>query len=127
MSRLTWFEIHAAEPARAMRFYAGLLGWSFDSFGDDYWLIRTGDPAKPGIDGGLMPRRGPAPAEGQPVNAYTCVVSVDDVDVAVAMIPGLGGTIAVPKFAVPSVGWLAYARDTEGNLFGLMTMDERAA
>ena len=54
-------------------------------------------------------------------------MSVDDVDVAVAMIPGLGGTIAAPKFAVPSVGWLAYARDTEGNLFGLMTMDERAA
>jgi predicted enzyme related to lactoylglutathione lyase len=127
MSRLTWFEIHAAEPARAMRFYAGLLGWSFDSFGDDYWLIRTGDASKPGIDGGLMPRRGPAPAEGAPVNAYTCVVSVDDVDVAVARIPELGGAIVVPKFAVPSVGWLAYARDTEGNLFGVMTMDERAA
>ena len=82
MSRLTWFEIHAADPARAMRFYGGLFDWTFDGFGDDYWLIRTGDPAKPGIDGGLMPRRGPTPAPGQPVNAYTCVVSVGDLDEA---------------------------------------------
>ena len=127
VSRLTWFEIHAEEPARAMRFYAGLFGWSFDSFGDDYWLIRTGDPAQPGIDGGLLPRRGPSPPEGQPVNAYTCVVSVADVDDAVAKIPALVGAIVVAKFAVPSVGWLAYARDPEGNLFGVMTMDERAS
>jgi uncharacterized protein len=127
MSRLTWFEIHAAEPKRAMRFYGELLGWTFDSFGDDYWLIHTGDPKKPGIDGGLMPRRGPAPDEGQPVNAYACVVDVADVDAAVARIPGLGGAVVVPKFAVPSVGWLAYARDTEGNLFGVMTMDEHAS
>ena len=127
VSRLTWFEIQAEEPARAMRFYGGLFGWSFDSFGDDYWLIRTGDPAQPGIDGGLLPRRGPSPPEGQPVNAYTCVVSVADVDDAVAKIPALGGAIVVAKFAVPSVGWLAYARDPEGNLFGVMTMDERAS
>jgi hypothetical protein len=127
MSRLTWFEIHATEPRRAMRFYGELLGWTFDSFGDDYWLIRTGDPAKPGIDGGLMPRAGPPPVEGAAVNAYSCVVSVADVDDAVARIPALGGTVIVPRFAVPSVGWLAYAKDTEGNLFGVMTMDERAS
>ena len=127
MSRLTWFEIHAADPARAMRFYGALFGWTFDGFGDDYWLIHTGDPAKPGIDGGLMPRRGPAPVAGQPVNAYTCVVSVGDVDEAVGKIPGLGGEIVLAKFAVPSVGWLAYARDPEGNLFGVMTLDERAS
>jgi len=127
MSRLTWFEIQAADPARAMRFYGHLLGWTFESFGDDYWLIHTGDPASPGIDGGLMPRRGEAPAEGAPVNAFTCVVSVADVDDAVARLGELGGSVTVAKFPVPSVGWLAYARDTEGNVFGMMTMDERAA
>jgi len=127
MSRLTWFEIHATDPARAMRFYGHLLGWTFESFGDDYWLIHTGDPASPGIDGGLMPRRGAAPVEGAPVNAYTCVVSVADVDDAVARLGELGGSVSVAKFPVPSVGWLAYARDTEGNVFGIMTMDERAA
>ena len=45
MSRLTWFEIHAAEPARAMRFYGGLLGWTFETFPGDmdppYWVIKV--------------------------------------------------------------------------------------
>jgi predicted enzyme related to lactoylglutathione lyase len=27
---------------------------------------------------------------------------------------------------IPTVGWLAYAKDTEGNLFGMMQMDEAA-
>jgi predicted enzyme related to lactoylglutathione lyase len=97
MSRLTWFEIHAEEPARAMRFYGSLFGWSFDSFGDDYWLIHTGEAHQPGIDGGLLPRRGPAPSEGQPVNAYTCVVSVVDVDDAVAKIPPSAAPSSCPS------------------------------
>ena len=29
--------------------------------------------------------------------------------------------------AVPGVGWLAYCRDTEGILFGLLEPDESAA
>ena len=32
MSRLTWFEIHAAEPARAMRFYEA-RGWTVEGHG----------------------------------------------------------------------------------------------
>lgn len=55
------------------------------------------------------------------------LVSVDDVDDAVAKVPGPGGGIVVPTFAVPSVGWLAYARDPEGNLFGMTRMDDRAS
>jgi predicted enzyme related to lactoylglutathione lyase len=37
-----------------------------------------------------------------------------------------GGSLALPKMAVPGVGWLAYAKDTEGNIFGLMQMDSSA-
>jgi predicted enzyme related to lactoylglutathione lyase len=29
----------------------------------------------------------------------------------------------MPKMAVPGVGWLAYAKDTEGNIFGIMQPD----
>jgi predicted enzyme related to lactoylglutathione lyase len=31
-----------------------------------------------------------------------------------------GGSVAVPKMAVPGVGWLVYFKDTEGNIFGAM-------
>jgi predicted enzyme related to lactoylglutathione lyase len=33
-----------------------------------------------------------------------------------------GGTIVVPKMAIPTVGWLTYGHDTEGNIFGMMQM-----
>lgn len=32
----------------------------------------------------------------------------------------------VPKTAAPGVGWLAYCKDTEGNIFGLMENDPSA-
>jgi predicted enzyme related to lactoylglutathione lyase len=38
----------------------------------------------------------------------------------------LGGSIAMPKMPVPTVGWLAYGKDTEGNLFGFMQFDPEA-
>jgi predicted enzyme related to lactoylglutathione lyase len=37
-----------------------------------------------------------------------------------------GGALALPKMAVPGVGWFAQAKDTEGNIFGLMQMDSSA-
>ena len=33
-----------------------------------------------------------------------------------------GGTVALAKMPIPTVGWLAYGKDTEGNLFGMMQM-----
>jgi predicted enzyme related to lactoylglutathione lyase len=38
-----------------------------------------------------------------------------------------GGTIALPKMAIPGVGWLAYCKDTDGNMFGIMQPDPAAA
>ena len=37
-----------------------------------------------------------------------------------------GGTLVVPKMAVPGVGWLVYCKDTEGNIFGMLQMDAGA-
>jgi len=127
MPRPIHFEIHAAEPQRAIAFYTALFGWKFEQWaGQPYWLVSTGDKSAPGIDGGLLPRRGPAPAEMAAVNAFVCTIDVPDVDAASARVVELGGTIALPKMPIPTVGWLAYGKDTEGNLFGMMAMDANA-
>jgi hypothetical protein len=34
-----------------------------------------------------------------------------------------GGQLARERMAVAGVGWLAYCKDTEGNLFGMMQAD----
>ena len=127
MPRPIHFEIHAENTERAIAFYRDLLGWEFSQWGKEpYWLVKTGEKGTPGIDGGLMPRRGPGPADMQPVNAFVCTVDVANLDEMVKRVTAAGGAIALPKMPVPTVGWLAYAKDTEGNLFGMMQMDANA-
>ena len=128
MSRVIHFEVHAEDPDRAIRFYAELLDWQFKKWDGPmpYWLITTGPDNQPGINGGLMKRMGPPPVEMQAVNSYVCTVSVDSVDASVAAVVKLGGSIALPKMPVPGIGWLAYAKDTEGNIFGMMQNDPAA-
>ncbi|HVS36019.1 MAG TPA: VOC family protein [Gemmataceae bacterium] len=128
MSRVVHFEIHAEKPERAAKFYAAVFGWTIQKWAGpvDYWLITTGSAEQRGIDGGLLLRRGPAPAEGQPVNAYVCTISVASVDDSVAAVIANGGTIVLAKMPVPGVGWAAHAKDTEGNIFGMLQPDPAA-
>lgn len=127
MPRPVHFEIHADNPDRAIRFYSELFDWKFQRWGEQpYWLITTGSRDEPGIDGGLVPRQGPAPTQGLPVNAFPCTIEVACLDEYIARVQSLGGSVAVPKLAVASVGWLAYFHDTEGNIFGLMQPDAGA-
>lgn len=128
MSRVVHFEIHAQDPERAMRFYRELLGWQFTKWDapQEYWLIKTGPESAPGVDGGLLRRHGTPPSDGAAVNAFVCTVDVEDLDSSATRIPDLGGRVVVPRMAVPGIGWLAYAKDPEGNIFGFMQVDPRA-
>ena len=67
-----------------------------------------------------------SPAEGQAVNAYVCTIGVASVDEYVGKALAAGGTLAVPKMPIKGVGWLAYCKDTEGNIFGMMQEDRSA-
>ncbi|HEY3812707.1 MAG TPA: VOC family protein [Caulobacteraceae bacterium] len=128
MPRPVHFEIHAADPERVKAFYEALFGWNIEQWGDNpYWLIKTGEGR--GIDGGMVKRMGPAPdpLDPMPVIAWVCTVDVDNVDAYVAKAQALGGVVAVPKMPIPGVGWLAYVKDTDANILGLMTADPGAA
>jgi uncharacterized protein len=128
MGRVIHFEIHAAEPARAIAFYQSLFGWRFQQWGDQpYWLVVTGQDGTPGINGGLVPRRGAAPIEGQAVNAFVCTVDVDDLATTLSKALEGGARLALATMPIPGVGWLAYVHDTEGNLLGLMQSDPTAS
>ncbi len=135
MNRVIHFEIHAADPNRAAKFYRDVFGWDVKEWvvpgvempkEHRYWLITTGSKEDPGINGGILFRRGAAPAEGQAVNAYTCIIGVTSVDEYVAKAVAAGATVALPKMPIKGVGWLAYCKDTEGNIFGMMQDDKNA-
>jgi predicted enzyme related to lactoylglutathione lyase len=127
MSRVVHFEVHAEEPERAIRFYEQVFEWRFTKFTgpQDYWVIETGPASEPGINGGLIRRRGAI--DGTAVIAYVCTIQVAALDEALARVEAAGGTLVVPKMAIPGVGWLLYCKDSEGNVFGMMQPDPQAA
>jgi predicted enzyme related to lactoylglutathione lyase len=88
-------------------------------------MIQTGEDG-PGINGGMLRRRGERPQQGQPVNAFMCTLGVDDLDAAMAAGLEAGGTLALPRMTIPNVGFVAYLVDTEGNTFGLHEADPNA-
>jgi predicted enzyme related to lactoylglutathione lyase len=127
MPRVVHFEIQGTDPESLNRFYSELFGWKFARWGEaPYWLVETGPQGQPGINGGLLQRRGPPPLEGQSVNAFVCTVAVSSVDDYFARALALGASVALPKMSIPAVGWLAYVKDPDGNILGLMQPDPAA-
>jgi hypothetical protein len=112
----------AEKPDRLAEFYGKVFGWTFRKWDGpmDYWMVTTGE-GDMGINGGVL-LRGPQMPAGT-VNT----VNVDSVDKALTSITSAGGKIAMEKMAVPGIGYLAYATDTEGNTFGVIEPDSAVA
>lgn len=121
MLRVEMFDISADDPQRAIRFYEQVFGWQIRKWQGpmDYWLIKTGEDAEPGVNAGLARRENPS----QFITPFISVPSVDDY--AAKVVAG-GGTIIQPKMAIPGIGYLAAFQDTEGNTLGMMEKDESA-
>jgi predicted enzyme related to lactoylglutathione lyase len=111
------FEVPADDVERARKFYQDLFGWKIESAEGGYNLITVGEP---GPDGGMMARQAP----GQGVTVYMAVESVDDYS---KKVQSLGGTVVMPKTAVPTMGYFAVFLDTEGNTMALWEENPQAA
>ncbi len=129
-SRVSHFEIHADNIERCKDFYTKVFGWKMIAYpmpdGTIYWAIETGPKEETGINGGIVERRGPRPAENAPVFGYVCTMTVDSYDESAEKILANGGTLALEKFAIPGMAWQGYYKDTEGNIFGIHQPDTNA-
>lgn len=128
-NRVVHFEIEAEDVERAKKFYSEAFGWKMEQMGEEmgsYIVVTTGDPKEPGgINGGLF-------QVGQKeLNAYRCVVAVDDIDKAIADVKAAGGkvyddnkapdgTVIGEKVDIPTVGIYAKCKDPDGNFFSLL-------
>jgi predicted enzyme related to lactoylglutathione lyase len=121
MDRVVHFEIHADDPSRAIQFYEDVFGWEIRRWDgpSEYWLVTTGPDERPGINGGILRRQDPSASVHN-------TIEVKNLDQAIHKIKQNGGTVVVAKIAIPRVGWLAYFKDTEGNMFGIMQTDPKA-
>jgi uncharacterized protein len=124
MNAPAYFEIQAGDVKRAVEFYKAVFGWTFkraEGLPIEYWRIDTDGPR-----GGLLQRAAKPPAIEQGTNAFVCSMEVANFDAIAKKIPGVGGKVALPKFAVPGVCWQGYFIDTEGNTFGIFQPDPAA-
>jgi predicted enzyme related to lactoylglutathione lyase len=59
-------------------------------------------------------------------NAFTCSIEVADFDATAEKIAIAGGTVAMPKFAIPGLCWQGYFSDPDNNVFGIFQPDPGA-
>jgi predicted enzyme related to lactoylglutathione lyase len=113
--------LNAKNVDKTIKFYENVFGWKLEKWDGpiDYWLIMTGNEDEPGIDGGLS-------FEEEGVPSVVNTVDVENVEEIIKKIVKNGGEIVRPKHAVPGVGWLAYFKDIEGILTGVMQKDPYA-
>ena len=129
--RVIHFEIHAADVERAVAFYREVFGWQFEDWsgfaGMPYFGATTGEEGTPGINGAIMQRQGPDPEVGGSVAGAVLTLGVEDFDTVATAIEQAGGSVALPKHALPGMAWQGYFHDPAGNVFGIHQPDPDAA
>ena len=120
-NRVVHFEIEATDRERAKAFYTQAFGWQMEQLGaemGEYVTVQTGDSNEPGgINGGIYTGR---PGAGKEVNAYACVIGVDDIDQAMTKVTAAGGELMGEKMDIPTIGTFIRCKDTEGNIFTML-------
>lgn len=131
-NRIVHFEIHADDCARAIKFYTDVFGWEFikwEGTPTEYYMLMTApkDSKEAGINGGLLKRPQPLPANACGSNAYVATAVVKNFDETAEKIMKAGGKVAMEKFDIAGMAWQGYYIDTEGNTFGIHQVKEGAA
>ena len=121
MNRVVHFEMGVDDPDRALAFYEGVFGWTTQKADGPqaYWLTTTGPNDEAGINGGFMRRR-------DDMTPTVNTIQVASVSETAEKIKAEGGKVVLERFAIPGVGYQAYCRDTEGNMFGIHQPDSEA-
>lgn len=121
MGRVVHFEITADDPVRAAEFYRKAFNWDVMDWGGPsrYLLATTGPATNPGINGAITERQ----EHTQPVINS---IDVESWERAAQAVKEAGGEVLMPKTAITGVGYFAYCRDTERNVFGILESDPNA-
>lgn len=114
------FEIPADDLDKMKKFYTEVFDWKLVDVPEmKYVLIHTvptdeqGMLKEPGVNGGMLQR---TTKEQVPIN----YVGVESVDAFLEKVVRNGGRVTMPKQHVPTVGFLAWITDPEGNPVGLI-------
>ena len=113
--KIVHVEFPAQDVERGKKFWEGVGGWSLNDAGMpgmQYLMFQEGDQG-----GAVFGMEGAA--------GTTIYLGTDDIDADLAKARELGGD-ADEKQPIPSIGWFAHCKDSEGNEFSLFQSDENA-
>ena len=122
-----WFEIYVQDMQRAKRFYEAVFQIRIeklenpDSLPSADFEIHAFPMSKETMgSGGALVRMNGVPSGGNSVLVY---FASDDCAIEAARVKQNGGRIEREKFSIGQYGFIALATDTEGNMFGIHSME----
>jgi uncharacterized protein len=126
--RVVHFELLARDLDRAIRFYREVFRWEFQAEGrTGRWVLEAGEGSLARAGESLALERVAPPGEARAPSRFPCTVGVRDLDGVTAAAERSGGRVEVPRTRIPGVGWMAYLRDTEGNVLALVEAEGPAS
>lgn len=122
---VVWFEIYVNDMNRARKFYESVLDTHLKKLDTpnmgtvefEMWTFAHKENA-PGCNGALVKTDNAAPGTGGTMIYFTC----EDCANEEARASQNGGEVVRGKFSIAPHGFIAIAKDTEGNVIGFHSM-----
>jgi predicted enzyme related to lactoylglutathione lyase len=118
-----WFDIYVEEMDRAVTFYESVLEQKLekivDPTGETQMMSFPANMKAYGASGALVKSKHSRPGIGGTMVYF----SVEDCAVQESRVIAAKGKILRSKFSIGEFGWVTLCLDTEGNMFGLNSMN----
>ncbi|MCP3428854.1 VOC family protein [Opacimonas viscosa] len=120
MNVVGWFEIYCSDLERAGKFYSTVLDVQLtDNQMEDFSMkMFPEDMQSYGSAGALAYEANMAPGANSTVVYFNC----EDCAVEASRIVAAGGSVLREKMSIGEHGFIVMGQDTEGNMFGLHSM-----
>jgi uncharacterized protein len=115
--KVVWHDLLTNTPQQSQKFYSELFGWEFESIGTAkgaYYLIRSQGQ----LVGGMVDTNKLGVKDN--ISQWIAVLSVTDIENAVAEVAAQGGIVLTPPTNLASRGILAVIEDPQGAFFALL-------
>ena len=125
---ICWFEIYVKDIERAKKFYTAVIGTAFNDTnapGDSPQGMKMSffSPMEnQGVSGALIEMAGTKDGGGTDVNTMV-YFPCKDCSIEESRVAAAGGVVNKPKFSIGEFGFCSICIDTEGNPFGLFSME----
>ncbi|MCU0718267.1 MAG: VOC family protein [Pirellula sp.] len=117
-----WFDLYVNDMSRAAAFYEAVLQQQLepidDPTGETLMRAFPSNMSVYGAAGALVKSQHSQPGPGGTMIYF----SVSDCAIEAERVKEAGGQVLRPKFSIGAFGWVTLCVDTEGNVFGLSSM-----